>query len=67
MGDNLQECKTHGREYIDYKCKFCCNIATFFCWGYGCTVHVLLSCPAGVCSTSVANLFRLLLFSVVIA
>lgn len=26
-------CKTHGKDYVVYKCKFCCNIATWFCWG----------------------------------
>lgn len=28
-----KECKIHGNEYIAYKCRFCCNIATWFCWG----------------------------------
>lgn len=26
-------CETHGNEYIEYKCKFCCNVAIWFCWG----------------------------------
>ena len=25
-------CAKHGKEFIEYKCKWCCNIATWFCW-----------------------------------
>eukprot|EP00347_Sterkiella_histriomuscorum_P005211 403357469 len=32
-GDKLKPCETHGTEYIDYKCQFCCTPATFFCFG----------------------------------
>ncbi|KAL0479167.1 hypothetical protein AKO1_007996 [Acrasis kona] len=28
-----QRCNKHGVEFNEYKCKFCCNIATWFCWG----------------------------------
>ena len=28
----VTKCKIHGKEYIDYKCKFCCSIA---CWQCG--------------------------------
>ena len=31
--ENVQQCELHGTEYIAYKCKFCCNLATFYCWG----------------------------------
>jgi len=27
------ECSIHGREYIDFKCRFCCSLATYFCGG----------------------------------
>ncbi|PRP86175.1 hypothetical protein PROFUN_05691 [Planoprotostelium fungivorum] len=27
------ECPTHGNEYIEYKCKFCCSMAVWYCWG----------------------------------
>ena len=27
-------CKIHGSEHMIYKCKFCCSIATFFCFGH---------------------------------
>jgi hypothetical protein len=30
--ENVRECKTHGTEWIGFKCKFCCQIANFFCW-----------------------------------
>ena len=26
-------CKNHGTNYLVYKCKFCCGIATRFLWG----------------------------------
>jgi len=32
-GDNKQSCLKHGVEYIVWKCKFCCQIACWFCWG----------------------------------
>ncbi|KAJ5070236.1 e3 ubiquitin-protein ligase mycbp2 [Anaeramoeba ignava] len=32
-GDNPQVCPTHGTEFIQWKCKFCCNMAIWFCWG----------------------------------
>ncbi|KAF0977518.1 hypothetical protein FDP41_003510 [Naegleria fowleri] len=34
-------CDLHGTEFIEYKCKFCCNIATWFCWG---TTHFCDKC-----------------------
>ncbi|KAJ1632881.1 hypothetical protein T492DRAFT_985372 [Pavlovales sp. CCMP2436] len=26
-------CTVHGRDYIEYKCRFCCSVATWYCWG----------------------------------
>jgi len=26
-------CPTHGADYIEFKCKFCCTVALWFCWG----------------------------------
>jgi hypothetical protein len=26
-------CPAHGVDFVDYKCKFCCGIATYYCWG----------------------------------
>jgi len=33
VGITLESCPKHGKDYIEFKCKFCCNIATWFCWG----------------------------------
>lgn len=41
MGNDLSRCKIHGREFIEYKCKWCCSIAQYFCWG---TTHFCESC-----------------------
>jgi E3 ubiquitin-protein ligase MYCBP2 len=36
-----QECKVHGKEFIEWKCKFCCSISNWFCWG---NTHFCDSC-----------------------
>ena len=28
-----KECKLHKAEFIEYKCKYCCSVALWFCWG----------------------------------
>lgn len=28
-----KSCRVHKKDFIDFKCRFCCNIATFKCWG----------------------------------
>ena len=33
VGGGVQNCPKHGLDYIEFKCKFCCNIAQWFCWG----------------------------------
>jgi len=35
------ECRIHGKTYIEWKCKYCCNTACWFCWG---TTHMCNSC-----------------------
>ena len=35
------ECPTHGSEYIQFKCRFCCAFAVWFCWG---TTHFCEPC-----------------------
>jgi hypothetical protein len=40
------ECEKHGKEFIEYKCKYCCNIASWFCWG---TTHFCEDCHARQC------------------
>ena len=27
------ECAKHGADFIEFKCRFCCNIASWYCWG----------------------------------
>ena len=33
VGGGIKECPKHGQEFIEFKCKFCCQIAQWFCWG----------------------------------
>lgn len=40
-GGNGNGCIKHGNEYVEYKCRFCCNIACWFCWG---TTHFCDDC-----------------------
>eukprot|EP00760_Papus_ankaliazontas_P010676 PhM_4_TR14404/c0_g1_i1/m.20587/K10693/MYCBP2, PAM; E3 ubiquitin-protein ligase MYCBP2 len=34
-------CPKHGTQYIEYKCKYCCSLAVWFCWG---TTHFCDTC-----------------------
>ena len=34
-------CPTHGINFIEYKCRYCCSVATFYCWG---TTHFCEEC-----------------------
>ena len=36
-----KDCKTHGTNYIDFKCRYCCSVALWFCWG---TTHFCDPC-----------------------
>eukprot|EP00210_Caulerpa_lentillifera_P003297 g3148.t1 len=36
-----QECRIHGKTYIEWKCKYCCEVASWFCWG---TTHMCNAC-----------------------
>eukprot|EP01065_Artemidia_motanka_P006879 TRINITY_DN13368_c0_g1_i1.p1 TRINITY_DN13368_c0_g1~~TRINITY_DN13368_c0_g1_i1.p1 ORF type:complete len:659 (+),score=186.94 TRINITY_DN13368_c0_g1_i1:93-2069(+) len=38
---DLKSCHLHGTDFIEFKCKFCCSIAQWFCWG---TTHFCASC-----------------------
>ncbi|CAD8152124.1 unnamed protein product [Paramecium octaurelia] len=42
-----ETCQTHGKEYIEFKCKFCCQIAVWFCWG---TTHFCEDCHKRQCN-----------------
>lgn len=33
QGDKSKPCETHGAEYMDHKCQFCCTPARWFCFG----------------------------------
>jgi E3 ubiquitin-protein ligase MYCBP2 len=37
----VTDCPEHGKDYIEYKCRFCCSVAVFFCFG---TTHFCKSC-----------------------
>ena len=43
----VTNCKVHGKEYIEYKCRFCCKIASWFCWG---TTHFCEDCHKRQCN-----------------
>jgi len=38
---NMKSCKIHGNDFLEYKCKFCCSVAQWFCWG---TTHFCQNC-----------------------
>eukprot|EP01063_Lacrimia_lanifica_P001009 TRINITY_DN1047_c0_g4_i1.p1 TRINITY_DN1047_c0_g4~~TRINITY_DN1047_c0_g4_i1.p1 ORF type:complete len:712 (+),score=239.60 TRINITY_DN1047_c0_g4_i1:132-2138(+) len=38
---DLKFCELHGADFIEYKCKFCCSVAQWFCWG---TTHFCIAC-----------------------
>merc|ERR1712039_288143 len=40
-GIGAESCKIHGKDYMVYKCKFCCSVATYFCWG---NTHFCVDC-----------------------
>eukprot|EP00347_Sterkiella_histriomuscorum_P005991 403354493 len=33
QGDKIKVCDTHGQEYMNHKCQFCCTPARWFCFG----------------------------------
>ena len=37
----VTDCPKHGKDYIEYKCRFCCKIASWFCWE---TTHFCEDC-----------------------
>lgn len=58
-----QMCPRHGADYLEYKCRYCCSVAVFFCFGttHFCNAchedfrhvtempkHALPKCPAGL-------------------
>lgn len=43
----IESCSKHGKDYIEFKCKFCCSIAQWFCWG---STHFCADCHKRQCS-----------------
>jgi len=39
--DHVEKCKKHGTDFIEYKCKYCCSVAQWFCFG---TTHFCDPC-----------------------
>lgn len=37
----LQVCPQHGTDYLEYKCRYCCTLAVYFCFG---TTHFCAGC-----------------------
>eukprot|EP01113_Clastostelium_recurvatum_P041088 TRINITY_DN6477_c0_g1_i3.p1 TRINITY_DN6477_c0_g1~~TRINITY_DN6477_c0_g1_i3.p1 ORF type:complete len:826 (-),score=144.28 TRINITY_DN6477_c0_g1_i3:48-2417(-) len=31
--DMAQECPKHGKDFMEFKCQFCCTVASWYCWG----------------------------------
>jgi hypothetical protein len=40
-GVGVAECKTHGKDAIEFKCRYCCSLALWFCFG---TTHFCEPC-----------------------
>lgn len=40
-GAGVTNCKIHGYENIEFKCKYCCSVALWHCWG---TTHFCEPC-----------------------
>jgi E3 ubiquitin-protein ligase MYCBP2 len=38
---NVRSCRIHGTEFVEFKCKFCCTVATWYCWG---STHFCTTC-----------------------
>ncbi|CDW80922.1 e3 ubiquitin-protein ligase [Stylonychia lemnae] len=41
IGAGIANCQKHGTDYIEFKCRFCCSLAQWFCWG---TTHFCEPC-----------------------
>lgn len=42
--NGMSNCKKHGRDFIEFKCKFCCNVAQWYCGG---NTHYCDPCHGG--------------------
>ena len=41
QGDAAQICPKHGTDFLEYKCRYCCSVAVWFCFG---TTHFCEPC-----------------------
>eukprot|EP01132_Coremiostelium_polycephalum_P003999 gene3999-5001_t len=41
QSDSSNICSKHGKEYLEYKCRYCCSVAIWFCFG---TTHFCQIC-----------------------
>jgi hypothetical protein len=53
QSDTRTTCRKHGREFIEYKCKFCCNTAVWYCWG---STHFCDKCHSAQMAGAFLNL-----------
>jgi len=49
-------CPRHSDQYVEFKCRFCCSIATFFCFGH---THFCEKCHLKVSVAPCADCFTL--------
>jgi len=40
-GSSEQNCSKHGKDFLEYKCRYCCSVAVWFCFG---TTHFCEPC-----------------------
>eukprot|EP00466_Bigelowiella_natans_P007035 jgi/Bigna1/70062/fgenesh1_pg.10_\ len=38
---DIQDCPKHGKQWLAFKCRFCCNVSSWQCWG---NTHFCRSC-----------------------
>jgi hypothetical protein len=38
---SVEDCPTHGKDWLAFKCRFCCNFANWYCWA---KVHFCDNC-----------------------
>lgn len=48
----VSNCPQHGKDFIEFKCQFCCSVAQWFCWG---TTHFCEPCHAKQCKGEYVN------------
>lgn len=41
LGAGVTDCKKHGKDFIEFKCRYCCTVALWFCFG---TTHFCELC-----------------------